>query len=208
MRQRWNDQGPGDLPLNGRVYVIASEFPAFLQKFLKLPDTARITLVMGMEDMDGPYEIFTSDKYWRTHLDHDSTALSWRFESDYGRTPEQPWIPSLMKASTAGKTVWEMYQMSMETFIRDPRLHHWFLQNNDLTGCSPFGKGLEAEAGSVVYYDSCHTFAADLAVRVPQQHPPVVAAGHAVAAVRVESHGVHRALVRRERRRETKGGRA
>ena len=44
------------------IYVVSPDFPRFLDIFYKLPESVRITLVTGCEDMGVPWEIFHPDR--------------------------------------------------------------------------------------------------------------------------------------------------
>lgn len=88
------------------AYIATADFPDFLDKFMKLPQTARIVLVTGMEDIGAPWEIFHPQRNYSTYTVN-------------GLWPRgQP--------------------MDMESFILDPRLSKWFVQNYDLVGCNAF----------------------------------------------------------------------
>ena len=95
------------------VYVVTPDLAAFVDVFLALPASARITLVTGSEDIGAPFEIFhptnRSDRAGRPYFDYTLDAL------------------------------WPRGQpVSMRTFIADPRLEHWFAQNYDLVGCGVY----------------------------------------------------------------------
>jgi len=150
------------LPQNGSVYVLSSEFPAFMRRFQELPSTARITLVTGMEDVSAPFEVFTSDKYWRRSAPY--TDYFWRFDTTWGEEPKSPWYDG---AGGAGKsaaelgtsTPQEIYRDQMQAFLRDDRLNHWFTQNYDFSGCTYFGNALHTERiEEEACHDSTHLF--------------------------------------------------
>ena len=44
------------------VYVVSPDFPKFLDVFYKLPESVRVTLVTGCEDLGVPWEIFHPDR--------------------------------------------------------------------------------------------------------------------------------------------------
>lgn len=88
------------------VYIATADFPDFLDKFMKLPQTTRVVLVTGMEDIGAPWELFHPQRNYSTYTMN-------------GLWPRgQP--------------------MDMESFILDPRLSKWFVQNYDLVGCNIF----------------------------------------------------------------------
>ena len=90
------------------VYVVTPDLSAFVERFLRLPPTARVTLVTGSEDIGAPFEVFHPVN--RTdYFDYNMAALWPR---------GQP--------------------VGMRAFIRDPRLVMWYAQNYDLVGCNVY----------------------------------------------------------------------
>lgn len=90
------------------VYVVTPDLSAFVDIFLRLPPTARITLVTGSEDIGAPFEVFHPVN--RTdYYDYNMAALWPR---------GQP--------------------VDMRAFIRDSRLVMWYAQNYDLVGCNVY----------------------------------------------------------------------
>jgi hypothetical protein len=88
------------------LYIATADFPDFLDHFQRLPSTARIVLVTGLEDIGTPFELFHPSRDYRSY-------------------------------SMSG--LWPNGQaMDMESFILDPRLVKWFVQNYDLVGCNHF----------------------------------------------------------------------
>ena len=103
-----------DIPKSSVVYVPSLQLPAFANRLLKLPMSTRITLVTGQEDLGMPREAWCATQ----RGGHGTPSYS---------------VLGVDACRTISSSIGRL-PVSLEDFVQDARLVHWFAQNYDLTG--------------------------------------------------------------------------